>query len=619
MLLLCMVVGLNAWAVEKTAILTGSSLVKSGTPSTSYADYAEGVTDSQNYEWTGRWCYQKSGSNYYQMVQIKAPESSVTSRLNVPTYQGKIKSIEVITTNTSATVSNGTKASGTLYVTKAWAKADYAKEENIVSSGSLSDGTITFDLSEGTYTGDGLYIVSSAATRIWSVKVVYEETEKVNVSNVSINQSSLSLLKGAQATLTATVTPSNATIKKIIWSSDKESVATVANGVVTAVSEGTATITAKSDDNQTISASCLVTVTAPAKTGNVYEKVTSNQTDWTGKYLIVYEPTAGTGYAFNASLATLDNLNNYKEISTSNSIEGDVLIDQYAFEVEKNGEGYSIKSQTDLYIGLGSYNNGLSTNAKQTQYANKFSYNTKNECTEVMLDFGSDGKCYLQFNDASNQMRFRYYKAGSQKNIQLYKLEEEAPTSYSLPISSVSYSTFYDSKNAYVMPEDCEGYVFTVENGLKAVYEGGDVVPAGEPLVIYTIKPGTKELVYTTSTEETYKSGDMNDLEGTDEQTALEADDASYFYALSLDKNGENVGFYWMNATGAAFTNGAHKAYLKAAKTATSAKVFTFDKATAIKTIATATDAKIFDLTGREVKTPKAGIYVVNGVKKYIK
>lgn len=34
------------------------------------------------------------------------------------------------------------------------------------------------------------------------------------------------------------------------------------------------------------------------------------------------------------------------------------------------------------------------------------------------------------------------------------------------------------------------------------------------------------------------------------------------FYKLSYDNNGENLGFYWAAENGAAFTNGAHKAYL---------------------------------------------------------
>jgi hypothetical protein len=54
----------------------------------------------------------------------------------------------------------------------------------------------------------------------------------------------------------------------------------------------------------------------------------------------------------------------------------------------------------------------------------------------------------------------------------------------------------------------------------------------------------------------------MNDLKGTD--VAATTTGGTYYYGLSLNltSNPNSVGFYWMAAGGAAFTNGAHKAYL---------------------------------------------------------
>ena len=79
------------------------------------------------------------------------------------------------------------------------------------------------------------------------------------VSSVKLNKSELSLYTGQSEPLTATVTPNDATNKKVTWSSDNESVATVNDGVVTAVGAGKATITATADGK---SATCTVTVTA---------------------------------------------------------------------------------------------------------------------------------------------------------------------------------------------------------------------------------------------------------------------------------------------------------------------------------------------------------------------
>lgn len=86
----------------------------------------------------------------------------------------------------------------------------------------------------------------------------------VKVSSVSLNPSSLSLTKkGQTARLSATVSPSNATNKSINWSSSNSNVATVSNGVVTAVGNGSATITATAADGSGKRASCSVTVNIP--------------------------------------------------------------------------------------------------------------------------------------------------------------------------------------------------------------------------------------------------------------------------------------------------------------------------------------------------------------------
>ena len=85
----------------------------------------------------------------------------------------------------------------------------------------------------------------------------------VAVTSVKLDKTELALTVGdAAAQLTATVAPDNATDKTVTWTSDKPAVATVdATGKVTAVAEGTATITAKAGDK---TATCKVTVTAPA-------------------------------------------------------------------------------------------------------------------------------------------------------------------------------------------------------------------------------------------------------------------------------------------------------------------------------------------------------------------
>lgn len=91
--------------------------------------------------------------------------------------------------------------------------------------------------------------------------VTVETAPIINVTGVSLNKASTSIKVGATETLTATIAPSNATNKAVTWSSDKTSVATVNNGVITGVAEGTATITVTTADGGK-TATCVVTVTA---------------------------------------------------------------------------------------------------------------------------------------------------------------------------------------------------------------------------------------------------------------------------------------------------------------------------------------------------------------------
>ena len=79
----------------------------------------------------------------------------------------------------------------------------------------------------------------------------------VAVSSISLNKDSIELVEGDSETLTATVSPNDATDKTVSWSSSNTGVATVKDGTITAVKEGEATITAKAGEK---TASCKVVV-----------------------------------------------------------------------------------------------------------------------------------------------------------------------------------------------------------------------------------------------------------------------------------------------------------------------------------------------------------------------
>lgn len=81
-------------------------------------------------------------------------------------------------------------------------------------------------------------------------------TENIPATGITLDKSTLSFTDSATQTLVATVEPSDTT-DKVVWTSNAESVATVTNGVVKPLSNGSATITATAGS---VSATCSVTV-----------------------------------------------------------------------------------------------------------------------------------------------------------------------------------------------------------------------------------------------------------------------------------------------------------------------------------------------------------------------
>lgn len=84
-----------------------------------------------------------------------------------------------------------------------------------------------------------------------------KKEQEVPVQSVSMSQATAEMVVGETISLSATVLPSTATDKTMVWASSNQSVVTVAGGKVTAISEGQSTITASAGGK---SATCQVTV-----------------------------------------------------------------------------------------------------------------------------------------------------------------------------------------------------------------------------------------------------------------------------------------------------------------------------------------------------------------------
>ena len=240
---------------------------------------------------------------------------------------------------------------------------------------------------------------------------------------------------------------------------------------------------------------------------------------------------------------------------------------------------------------------------------------------------------YLRNNDSFG---WACYASGTGKAPRLFKKTIETVLSdycttipdVELAVGATSYATLYYSNFDLVVPENAEAYTFGSVDGTlmeSKTYAEGTVIPAGEAVVVYTINtvPCTLNFKKGIATADCDPS---SQLAGTDEATAITPNADYYFYGLSLNsKNDPNsVGFYWMEADGAAFTNGAHKAYLKILKsefTGQAVRGFAFKgTTTGVESVESSNNAPqaIYDLTGRRVSKAEKGIYIING-KKVIK
>lgn len=82
------------------------------------------------------------------------------------------------------------------------------------------------------------------------------------IADISLDKTTAVLAVGNSLTLSVNIQPLSATNKRLTWTSSKPTVATVEDGVVTAIAVGETTITATTTDGSNLSASCKVTVVA---------------------------------------------------------------------------------------------------------------------------------------------------------------------------------------------------------------------------------------------------------------------------------------------------------------------------------------------------------------------
>lgn len=210
----------------------------------------------------------------------------------------------------------------------------------------VKDGVVTAK-SEGTAT-------ITAACGSAKAECVITVLPPIPATGVTLDKAALKLYEGDAAKLTATVKPEDTTDKTIVWTSSDKTIATVKDGVVTAVKAGTATITAACGEAK---ATCAVTVkapVAPAQKDGVYQIGTADELVWFAKQV------NGGSTAISGVLTAEIDLNGFDWTPIGSSAK--------KFSGSFDGAGYAIKNLTidyqtaksgeSLYLGLFGYVEG---------------------------------------------------------------------------------------------------------------------------------------------------------------------------------------------------------------------------------------------------------------------
>ena len=147
-----------------------------------------------------------------------------------------------------------------------------------------------YTVTEDTTAGTQKIVVDGYEVTIKEETLEITKVEKfipIAATGISLNKTSKTILEGDRLTLTATVTPENASNKKVIWTSSVPAVATVNNGEVQALAEGTTMITATTEDGS-FTATCNITV-EPKVTVTGVSLNRTNETIMVGVTLLLQE------------------------------------------------------------------------------------------------------------------------------------------------------------------------------------------------------------------------------------------------------------------------------------------------------------------------------------------
>ena len=260
--------GINAYRVDKPT-LSGTGIVFDGTEGTVYGNVTlqEDLEISEGESLTLDSGASLDAGDYDVIVDGGTLDSTLATNLGESVIY-KVTKVELDKTSLELTEGGTARLTATIL-------PDNATNKNVTwSTSDASIATVTDGVVTAVAPGTATITVTTEDGGKTATCAVTVAAATVPVTGVTLNKTSTSLYVGDTETLTATVAPDNATDRAVNWTSSNPSVATVENGVVTAVGAGTATITVTTQDND-YTASCTVTVSRYSSGGGSSSSSTS--------------------------------------------------------------------------------------------------------------------------------------------------------------------------------------------------------------------------------------------------------------------------------------------------------------------------------------------------------
>lgn len=335
-------------------------------------------------------------------------------------------------------------------------------------SATPANGSILSTVGTTTITISYTYV---GVTKTTTTAVSVSAPATVNVTGVTLDQSTLELDVNETATLTQSVAPSNATNKSVNWSSTNPSVASVSSsGLVTALTAGSATITVTTvDQNKT--ASCEVTVTAVSNPASSYRiqflttGTSDSSTEYTTASLLSSGITAGSAYVSSVSAVSKAYPGNGGVKLGSSSAAGSFTLalsnsgKVTARKIVVSAKKYSSDS-TSISVNSSTSQSVTDANYKEYEFAITGAITTLNVA-------GTGKRFYINYIDV-------FY--GEQENVTLTSVVISKSTLSLAKDATSTLTASYTPTNVYPAPS----LAWSTENASIATVSGGVVTGKGE-------------------------------------------------------------------------------------------------------------------------------------------